>query len=84
MEKYRSLYLFSSIPSEHRNRRFKRALKNSMRGWCIRHPTLATRGLAHVLNMESLDVGLLYYKANILKEKCLLKKRRCRGKGVKA
>jgi hypothetical protein len=84
VEKYRSLYLFSSIPSEHRNRRFKRALKNSMRGWCMRHPTLATRGLAHVLNMESLDVGLLYQKAQILREKCLLKKRRSRGKGVKA
>ena len=55
-----------------------------MRGWCMRHPTLATRGLAHVLNMESLDVGLLYQKAQILREKCLLKKRRSRGKGVKA
>ena len=35
---YRSLYLFSSIPIEYRNRTFKVRLKNSMRGWCLKKP----------------------------------------------
>ena len=81
VEKYRSLYLFSSIPSEKRNRRFKVGLKNSMRGWCLRHPRLAARGLAPVVNMESLVVGLLHEWAKVVKEKCLHKskpKRHCR------
>ena len=78
LAKYRTLYLFSSIPSEKRNRKFKVGLKHSMRGWCLRHPRLSWRGLAHVVNMESLDVGLLHEQAKVLKSKCLYKtKRRC-------
>lgn len=78
LAKYRTLYLFSSIPSEKRNRKFKVGLKHSMRGWCLRHPRLSRRGLAHVVDMESLDVGLLHEQAKVVKSKCLYKaKRRC-------
>ena len=55
---YRSMYIFSSIPCEHRNRPFKRGLKNSMRGWSLRKPRLTHSGLRHVVAMDALDVGL--------------------------
>ena len=37
---------------------FKLAVKNSMRGRCLRRPRVSRRGLTHVLNMETLDVEL--------------------------
>ena len=61
--KYRTIYFFSSIPTEHRNSRFKVELKNSFRGWALRRPLLSRRGLLHVLNMHALDVGLALLKA---------------------
>ena len=63
LQKYRNLYVFSSIPAEHRHKPFKLAVKNSMRGWCLRRPRVSRRGLTHVLNMETLDVGLRYRAA---------------------
>ena len=42
---------------------FKLAVKNSMRGRCLRRPRVSRRGLAHVLNMETLDVGLRHLAA---------------------
>lgn len=56
--RYRSMYLFSSIPTEFRNRPFKTALKNSMRGWSLRKPRVTRRGMRHVVNMDALDVGI--------------------------
>ena len=76
--KYRSLYLFSSVLSEKRNRRFKVGLTNSMRGWCLRHPRLLRRGLAHIVEMESLDVGWLHEQAKVVKAKRLHKAKRHR------
>ena len=58
LQKYRNLYVFSSIPAEHRHKPFKRAVKKSMRGGCLRRPRVSRRGLTHVLNMETLDLGL--------------------------
>ena len=58
LQKYRNLYVFSSIPAEHRHKPFKRAVKESMRGGCLRRPRVSRRSLAHVLNMETLDAGL--------------------------
>ena len=45
------MHFFSSIPTEHRNSKFKVRIKNSMRGWILR-------------NLETLDVGLLMHKAS--------------------
>ena len=48
MERYRSIYLFSSIPTEHRNSRFKVELRMCFKGWSVRRPLLNRRGLKHV------------------------------------
>ena len=63
LQKCRNLYVFSSIPAEHRHKPFKVAVKNSMRGRCFRRPHVSRRGLTHVLNTETLDVGLLHRAA---------------------
>ena len=58
LQKYRNLFVFSSLPAEHRHQPFKIAVKNSMRGRRLRRPRVSRRGLTHVLNMGTLDVGL--------------------------
>ena len=58
LQKHRNLYVFSSIPAEHSHKPFKLAVKNSMRGWFLCSPHFSRRGVTHVLNMETLDVGL--------------------------
>ena len=63
LAKYRTLYLFSSVPAEHRHRRFKVQVKNSMRGWSLQKPRVSKRGLRHVLNMETMQIGLRHYVA---------------------
>ena len=55
---HRSMHIFSSIPTEHRNSKFKVRIKNSMRGWCLRNLRLSERAMCHVVNMETLDVAL--------------------------
>ena len=35
MERYRSIYLFSRIPTEFRNSRFKVELRNCFKGWSV-------------------------------------------------
>ena len=57
LQKYRNLYVFSSIPAEHRDKPVKIAVKNSMRGWCLCRPRLSRSGLTHVLNMATLGAG---------------------------
>ena len=46
--KYRTLYLFSSVPAEHRHRQFKMQVKNSMCGWSLQKPCVSKRGLRHL------------------------------------
>ena len=58
LQKSRNLYVLSVIPAEHKHKPFKLAVNNSMRGWCLLGPRVSRRGLTHVLNMETLDVGL--------------------------
>ena len=58
LQKYRNLYVFSSIRAEHRHKPFKLVVKNSMRGGCLRRLRVSRQGLTHVLNMETLHVGL--------------------------
>ena len=63
LAKYRTLYLFSSVPAEHRHRRFKVQVKNSMREWSLQKPRVSKRGLRRVLNMETMQIGLRHYVA---------------------
>ena len=58
LQKYCNLYLFSSIPAERRHTAFKLAVKSSMRGCCFPRPYVSRRGLTHLLNMETLILGL--------------------------
>ena len=55
-----SLYSFCSIPTEYRNQPFKRHLKKSMRGWCLRRPRVRRLGMRHVVHTDALSVGLQY------------------------
>ena len=63
LQKYRNLYVFSSLRALYRHKPFKLAVKNSMGGWCLRRPRISRRGLTHVLNMETLDAGLRHLAA---------------------
>ena len=63
LQKYRNLYVFNNIPAEHRHKLFNLAVKNSMCGRCLRRPRVSRRGLTHVLNLETLDVGLRHRAA---------------------
>ena len=76
---YRSLYLFSSIPIEYRNRTFKVRLKNSMRGWCLKKPRVTRRGMAHVVNTDALAVGVQLRKAKGGQGEALLARKRRRA-----
>ena len=63
LQKYRNLYVFSNILARHKHKPFKLAVKNNMRGRCLCHPRVSRRGLMHVLNMETLDMGLQHRAA---------------------
>ena len=54
--------MFSSIPVERRNVRFKMDLRHCFLGFALCTPHLALRGLGHVVNMLALDQGLLLNK----------------------
>ncbi len=62
MKTYRTLYLFSSIPSEHRHQTFKLDLRHSFQGWKLQNPSYNERGLRHVVELDSLDQGLQLLK----------------------
>ena len=56
--KYRSMYMFTSVPTEWWNSPFKTHLQNCFRGWSMRNPRISKRGMAHILEMYALDEGL--------------------------
>ena len=55
---YRSLFDFSSIPTEKRHQTFKLDLKHAFEGWKFKNPSLTCRYLARVVNLDALDQGL--------------------------
>lgn len=55
---YRSLYSFSSIPTEHRHHTFKMDLRHAFEGWKFKSPLLTSRWLTRVVNLNALDQGL--------------------------
>ena len=80
LQKYRNLYVFSSILAEHRHKPFKLAVKNSMRGRWLRRPRVSPRGLTQVLNMETLDVELRHRAAR--QRLALIRPQRTEEKGT--
>ena len=55
MKTHRSIYLFSSIPSEHKHQHFKRDVRHSFQGWKLTKPRVSVRGLQHVVELDGLD-----------------------------
>ena len=58
LRKYRTMYMFSLVPTERRNSPFKTFLQNCFKGWSVRNPRMGKRGMAHILEMYALDEGL--------------------------
>lgn len=72
---HRTLSVFSSIPTEHRHRRFKLDLAHSFRGGRRCKHYLSKGGLLHVLHMHALDLGLLLTEGGDVKD--VRKRKRC-------
>ena len=60
---YSNLYIFSITSTEKGNSAFKLELGHLLCGWSIMRPIYTKRGLLHLLNNHSLDLGLLLRKA---------------------
>lgn len=58
VKEYRSMYLFSSVPTEKRHQNFKLDLRHCFQGWRLSKTVLHHRGLVHVVNLSALDQGL--------------------------
>ena len=76
LSRYRSLYMFSTIPAEKKNSAFKPDLGHYFRGWCITRPIYTRRGLLRLVNNHALDLGLLLRRAQREVSEIQLKKRR--------
>ena len=76
LSRYRSLYMFSTIPNEKKNSAFKLDLGHLFRGWSITRPIYTRRGLLHLVNNHALDLGLLLRRAQREGREIQLKKRR--------
>ena len=55
VHRLRSLYIFSSIPSEKRHQYFKRDLRHCFQGWKLSRTFMHQRGLVHVVTLSGLD-----------------------------
>lgn len=69
-----NMYVFSSVPCERRNIRFKMDIRHCFLGYTISRPHLAQRSLAHVVHLHALDHGLLLLNLGN-KVKCKKRKR---------
>ena len=78
LSRYRSLYMFSTIPTEKKNSAFKLDLGHLFRGWSITRPIYTRRGLLHLVNNHALDLGLLLRRAQRGGSEIQLKKKRGR------
>lgn len=55
---FRTIYAFSSIPTEMRHKHFKRDLKHCFLGGKRKTPARSARGIVHLLHQDALDKGL--------------------------
>ena len=58
VRKYRTMYFFSSVPTERRTLAYKVHIQNTFHGWSVKNPRVSVRGSRHLLNMYRLDVGI--------------------------
>ena len=78
LSRYRSLYMFSTIPTVKKNSAFKLDLGHLFRQWSITRPIYTRRGLLHLVNNHALDLGLLLRRAQRDGSEIQLKKKRRR------
>ena len=55
---FRTIYSFTSIPTEHRHQKFKMDLRHAFEGWKFANPLVTSRWLTRVVNLDALDQGL--------------------------
>lgn len=60
--RYRSMAVFSSIPTEHRHQRYKRDLRHAFMGWRLQRPLLSVGWLCRAVELDALDLGLHYFR----------------------
>jgi hypothetical protein len=63
LKTWRTLYFFSSIPTERRHAPFKMDLRHCFHGWKLSRPAFSVRGLLCALHLDALDVGLRLNRA---------------------
>ena len=76
LSRYRSLYMFSTIPNEKKNSAFKLDPGHLFRGWSITRPIYTRRSLLHLVNNHALDLGFLLRRAQREGSEIQSKKRR--------
>ena len=59
---YKTIYAFSSIPTEHRHQSFKQDLRNTCQAWKFRAPLHCKGYLKRCLELDALDQGLRQHK----------------------
>ena len=74
--RFGTLKIFRSLPTEYRRQPFKRHLKNSMRGWCLRWPHITRLLIRHVVHTDALNVRLQLYEARQGRAEAVVKHRR--------
>ena len=62
LQTHRSLYLFSSIPTEHKHKAFKVDMRHTFHGRSHKRPRVSAAGILHAVNNHALDVGLQLLK----------------------
>ena len=55
---FRTIYSFTSIPTEHRHQKFKMDLRHAFEGWKFANPLVTSCWLTRFVNLDTLDQGL--------------------------
>lgn len=71
MQQFKTIFMFSSIPTEHKHKRFKLDMRNSVRICGSRKRRLNKGGLVHVVELDALDLGIALHQGKPPKRRCL-------------
>jgi hypothetical protein len=63
VDRWRSIYVFCSIPTERRHCGFKMDIRHCFQGWKLTKPYIQKWGLAHSINLDALSQGLRLLEA---------------------
>ena len=62
-EKCRSIFQFSSIPTEYRHGPYTEEAQNCLKGWSLVRPSMSLHHMHHCMSMNALEQGLLGLEA---------------------